>query len=261
LTSPRVGIAGLGLWLPGSPSAAAWAAGASDPEATKPLGKALDKTNRRRASPLGRALADTAAEAMAHAGVDPAQVPAVIGSSIGEAATMIGLLDAMWRHQVPMSPADFAMSVHNAAAGLISITNKNRGLATSLAADDDTPAAALLEGIGLVATRGGPVLIACADEPAPASLVQLVPPWAMLAAAVVLVPAPAPCLAHLQVVADATPTIACTRFSDLHVCNPQIGLAWLVDAVQQRVRGVLPLDRGTGRGFCAVIEPAESGAP
>jgi len=183
-----VAVTGLGLWLPGFPNAAAWAAGAADPEAVKPIGAALDRVNRRRASPLDRALADTVAAAILHAGVDPTTVPVVVGSSIGEAATMIGLLDEMWRHHNPMSPADFTMSVHNAASGLISISNKNRGMTTSIAADHDTPAAALLEGIGLVLTRGAPVVVACGDEPAPPTLVQHAPPWSMLTAAVVLAP-------------------------------------------------------------------------
>ena len=72
---------------------------------------------------------------MTAAGVDPSKAPTIVGSAIGEAATMIGLLDQMWRRHEPMSPAEFTVSVHNAASGLISICNKNRGMTTSLAAD------------------------------------------------------------------------------------------------------------------------------
>jgi hypothetical protein len=254
---PPVAVAGLGLWIPGHPTAAAWAARAFDAAATKPLGQALDKVNRRRAGTLCRALADASAEALAQAGADPATVPTVIGSAIGEAATMIGLLDQMWRKHEPMSPADFTVSVHNAAAGLISIGTKNRGMTTSLAADSDTPAAALMEGVGLVLTRGQPVLVACADEPAPAALVKHSPPWSMLAAAVVLAPldphAARPPLAVLRVLGEGAPTIARGAFDESVVHNPTIGLAWLVDAVQRGARGVLELDRGTGRGFRAEL--------
>jgi hypothetical protein len=258
----KVAITGLGWWSAGFPSVTAWADGVPDAEAQKPLGKALDRVNRRRAGPLGRALADVTAEAIAQANVDMTRVPAVIGSSIGEGATMIALLDELWRHHNPMSPADFTMSVHNAASGLISISNKNRGMTTSLAADEDTPAAALLEGIGLVLTRGGAAVVACADEPAPPTLVQHAPPWAMLAAAVVLTPwSPrTPCLATLRVAADQAPTLASDRLPQLLVDNPQFGLAALVDAVQRGRRGVLRLDRGTGRGYCAVLGEG-SGAP
>lgn len=258
MTAPgTVAITGLGLWTEGFPSATAWASGVRDPEAHKPAGKALDRVNRRRAGPLGRALADVTAEAIAQAGVDMSQVPTVIGSSIGEAATMISLLDELWRHHTPMSPADFAMSVHNAASGLISISNKNRGMTTSLAADEDTPAAALLEGIGLVIARDSAVVIACADEPAPPTLVQHAPPWAMLASAVVLAPLASvrhP-LATLRIVMGQPPTIARGRFDELLVNNPQWGLAALVDAVQREAAGVQALDRGTGRGYGALIAP------
>ncbi|HEU4419594.1 MAG TPA: beta-ketoacyl synthase chain length factor [Planctomycetota bacterium] len=251
-----VAITGLGLWTAGFPSAAAWARGVPDSEAQKPLGKALDKVNRRRAGPLGRALADVVAEAIAAAGADMSSVPTVIGSSIGEAATMIGLLDELWRHHNPMSPADFTMSVHNAASGLISISNKNRGMTTSLAADENTPAAALLEGIGLVLTRNTAVVVACGDEPAPPTLVQHAPPWAMLASAVVLAPLshPKPPLATLRIVADRQPSPR-GRFEQLLVDNPQFGLLALVDAVLRHASGVIALDRGTGRGYGALIAP------
>lgn len=251
-----VAITGLGLWTAGFPSAAAWADGKPDPEAQKPLGKALDKVNRRRAGPLGRALADVVAEAIAAAGADMSSVPTVIGSSIGEAATMIGLLDELWRHHNPMSPADFTMSVHNAASGLISISNKNRGMTTSLAADENTPAAALLEGIGLVLTRNTAVVVACGDEPAPPTLVQHAPPWAMLASAVVLAPLSTakPPLATLRIVAGQRPSPR-GRFEQLLVDNPQFGLLALVDAVLRGTSGVIALDRGTGRGYGALIAP------
>jgi hypothetical protein len=254
-----VAITGLGLWTAGFPSAAAWASGKPDLQAQKPLGKALDRVNRRRAGPLGRALADVVAEAIAAAGADMSVVPTVIGSSIGEAATMIGLLDELWRHHNPMSPADFAMSVHNAASGLISISNKNRGMTTSLAADENTPAAALLEGIGLVLTRNTAVVVACGDEPAPPTLVQHAPPWAMLASAVVLAPLPAaatplasPHLATLRIVAGQKVNPR-GRFDQLLVDNPQFGLLALVDAVLRGTSGVIALDRGTGRGYGAQI--------
>ncbi|MBX3464766.1 MAG: beta-ketoacyl synthase chain length factor [Planctomycetes bacterium] len=254
--SPEVAILGVGLWLPGFPTAAAWAAGAADAAVEKPVGAALDRVNRRRASPLDRALADTVAAAVAQAGVDAATVPVVIGSSIGEAATMIGLLDELWRHGNPMSPADFTMSVHNAASGLISISTRNRGTTTSLAADHDTPAAALLEGIGLVQTRGVPVVVACGDEPAPAMLVQHAPPWSMLTAAVVLAPLTAtPHLARVAVATTGTATLGFDRFPPLAIENPQIGLAALVDAVLRRTAGVVPLDNGKGRGHRAVVAP------
>ncbi|MBK8096273.1 MAG: beta-ketoacyl synthase chain length factor [Planctomycetes bacterium] len=254
MNGPRVSILGVGIWQPQYPDTRSWRTQTAVPDAQKPVGQALDRVNRRRAGQLGRALADTAAEAMAMAGVDPATVPVIVGSSIGEATTMIGLLDQMWRNPQPMSPADFTVSVHNAASGLISIANKNRGMTTSLAADENTPAAALLEGIGMVAVSGGPVLIACGDEPAPENLAGQAPPWSMLAAAIVLGPADqSPRLGELRVTRGPAPTVRSDRFSPLAIANPQIGLGWLVDAVLHRHDGVIALDRGTGGGWVAQL--------
>ena len=49
----------------------------------------------------------------------------------------------------------FAVSVHNAASGLVSISTKNRAFTTSVAADYDTPAMALMEAIDRQPRPGG----------------------------------------------------------------------------------------------------------
>lgn len=254
---PRVSILGVGMWQPTFPNVQSWRDNTPDPAADKPTGSALDRVNRRRAGQLGRALADTAAEALAMSHLDGGNVATVIGSAIGEASTMIGLLDQMWRHQLPMSPADFTVSVHNAASGLISITNKNRGMTTSLAADEDTPAAALMEAIGIVCTSHRPVLLACGDEPAPENLAGQAPPWTMLASAMVIGPSgSAASLGELVIARGPTPTLRPEGFANLAVANPQIGLAWLVDSTIRGRSGIVPLDRGSGRGYVADLSCA-----
>jgi len=224
-----------------------------DPQAEKPQGRAFDRVNRRRAGVLGRAIADAAAEAMEAAGVDPARVATIVGSSIGEATTMIGLLDQMWRYEEPMSPASFTVSVHNAASGLLSISSKNQGFATSLAADHDTPGVALLEAIGIVHQDRAPVLVVCADEAAPVTLVRSAPPWDLLASALVLSPldgAP-PDAPRLELLTDAPVTLPPRPLDPVLAENPQVGLFDLVDAVLCGTGGVLRLDRGRGRGYAA----------
>jgi hypothetical protein len=62
-----------------------------------------------------------------------------------------------------------------------------------------------------------------------------------------------PCLAELEVAHGEPPTARTERFAPLVVDNPQIGLAWLVDASLRREAGVLPLDAGSGRGYSAVL--------
>jgi hypothetical protein len=251
-----VAILGVGLWLPGFASGAAWALRQRDELAIKPVGLAFDRTNRRRASGLGRAIADAAAEAMAAAGVDASTTPVVVGSSIGEASTMIGLLEGMWRTRTPMSPAAFTVSVHNAASGLLSISQNNLGFTTSVAADYDTPAATLLEGIGLIAAGHQHVVVACADEASPNSLIKDAPQWDLLAAAIILAPANSPRrLATLQLTSATPVTLPPADVDGGLVHNPQMGLVDLVDAVQRRCTGTLALDRGRGRGYLAVITP------
>ena len=254
-TAP-VGVAGLGLWLPGFPSVAAWLSGRRDEAALAPGGRALDRINRRRASLLGRAVADACAEALADAQVDPATVQTVIGSAIAESSTLLTLLEQMWRTKAPVSPAAFAMSVHNAASGLISISFGNRAFTTSLAADANTPAVALLEGIGVVLTSGRPVVVACGDEAAPDGLIVDEHCWVPLAAAVVLTPLDgARARAQLRVTRPGRATLPPAAVEARVGRNPQIGLLDLVDAVARGEPGGVRLDRGDGLGWGAELLP------
>jgi hypothetical protein len=256
--STAVAVVGLGLWLPGFPHLAAWREGRRQEPVPAPKGDALGKMYRRRAGALGRAVADVAAEALAGGAVPLGQVRTVIGSAIGEASTLVRLLDQMWRGGEPMSPADFTVSVHNAASGLLSIASGNRGFTTSLAADYDTPANALYEGLGLVATEGEPVLVVCADEGAPETLLTGEDAWAMAAAAVLLAPAAAapqgaPRLRLWPAGAEVPGLLAPAALDPDVALNPQVGLVDLVLALDRGARGAVALDRGRGRGFRATV--------
>jgi len=256
-----VDVTGLGLWMPGYPTAQAWAERAplADDEPVKPTGRAFDRVNRRRASQMGRAIGDAVAEAMEQAGVDKVTTPVIVGSSIGEASAMIGLLDQMWREQEPMSPAVFTVSVHNAASGLLSISMKNKGYTTSIAADYDTPAAALLEGIGLLQSGHEHVVCVCADEASPRSLLEHAPHWDTLTAAVVLSKNGGDrTLARLTMGAPGCDDadVAPAELAEGFTHNPQAGIVDLVDAIQRGQTGALRLDRGKGRGYRVTIEAA-----
>lgn len=258
----HVHVTGIGLWTKHYASASAFRNDDRAPGELKPIGLAFDKRGRRRVSSLGRAIGDAVEEAVTAAGVDPVTTPVIVGSAVGEASTMIGLLDSMWRTREPMSPAAFTVSVHNAASGMISIAKKNVGFTTSLAADRDTPFAALLEGAALVATTGGPVVVVCADEASPRSLMSKDDPnWDMLAAALVLAPAGESGLARLQLVSDgeAAPASLEPAGEDALAGNPTVGMFDLVAAIAREERGVVALDRGHGRGYCAEIRDPEGG--
>jgi hypothetical protein len=251
-----VAVVGFGVFTPGYRNADAWLAGTPDEADALPTGEMIDKRSRRRASMLSRALADVYAESIAATSLDAEHVASVFGSALGEADTMIGLLDQMWREGGALSPMRFATSVHNAAAGVVSITAKNRGFTTSLGADYDTPAMALVEAICLAATRDEPVVVACGDEASPVNLVPDGEGWGLLAAAVALAPARTapPNAMRIRSSHRAEPTIEPSSIDPRLAQNPVAGLLDLIEAVARGRHGLLRLDRGAGGGFCAELD-------
>ena len=67
-----------------------------------------------------------------------------------------------------VSSARFALSVHNAPSGLVSIATRNPLSTTTVAAGESSFAAGLLETFLIAQERGGTVLLSFADEPVPA---------------------------------------------------------------------------------------------
>jgi hypothetical protein len=164
----RARVLGVGLWMPGFPDVAAWASGRRTDGADEPNAAAQARM-RRRASLLVNMVADVAAQASVQSGVPLSRARVVVGSAFGELATMIEMLDEREGDGV-LSPLRFQNSVHNAAAGQLSIAHKNRAPATSLAAGNDTAATVLLEAMTLLALGGDEVLAVVADEPLPQSI-------------------------------------------------------------------------------------------
>ncbi len=247
----RFGIRGVGLWLTGYPDCAAWLAGAPV-ETTLAEAEVLGLRNRRRASAFSRAMADAYGEAVAAAGIDAATSPTVFGSALGEVEVMLKLLDQMWREKTDVSPSLFSTSVHNAASGVVTIATKNHGYTTSLAADYDTPAMALMEAVGLVATTGATVVVTCADEDAPEDLVPDEERFGLVSAAVAIGPA-GDARVHLSAPHRAEPDLSGADLPPALARNPQAGLLDLVDAVLRQRKGILRLDRGRGDGWCVTL--------
>lgn len=124
---------------------------------------------RGRASQLTRVLAELFGRL-----VDPghaADMPMFFGSAYGEMTTTIALLDQMLLEPT-VSPAKFQSSVHNTAAGLLSITTENRAPATAIAAGDDTVAMTLADAYAWISCHGGPAVALIADEPGPERLLR-----------------------------------------------------------------------------------------
>lgn len=256
----NVAVVGWGVFVPGFATLADWLAGRASALHAAPVGAIVPLRDRRRASPLSRALADAHGGAVARAGFDPSQVASVFGSALGEVSTMIGLLDQMWSEGTPLSPMKFATSVHNAAAGVISIATANRGFTTSLGADYDTPAMGLFEGIAFVASRGEPVVVCCGDEAPPDDLVPGQQGWSLLSVAIALCPlerarAGAPVLSDLG---PGEGSFAPPRTDVALGRNPCVGLFDLVVALERGIEGTVRLDRGAGRGYSVHVRPARS---
>jgi len=254
----QLAVAGAGLFAPGYANLGAWQSGQRDPAEPAPTGEFIDKRTRRRASELSRALADAYGQAVTQGNLVAAEVGSVFGSALGEAGTMIGLLDQMWRGDGALSPMRFATSVHNAAAGVVSITTRNRGFTTSIGADHDTPAMALVEAAAYAHTHDLPVVVACGDEAVPKDLIEdLGGGWGLLACAIALVPETlaTPAMPRLAGPFLGEATLPGAEVDSALSHNPVVGLLDLVDAVCRRQHGRVRLDRGRGRGYCADLLP------
>ena len=252
-----VAILGVGAFVPRYRDLDAWARDERDESVEKPSGDLVPARQRRRASPLSRAMADAYRDALATAGLEASTIGSVFGSALGEASTMIGLLDQMWDANAPLSPMKFATSVHNAASGTISIATENRGYTTSIGADFDTPAMALLEGIARVHASGECVVVCCGDEDPPPDLVPDGAGWSLMAAAIALGPADTPAervQARLGAPGlDGEPAAAFDARDAVLERNPSIGLLDLVTAVARGRSGRVALDRGDGRGYASAL--------
>ena len=246
----QAAVLGTGVWLPGFSNVSAWQAGEPDPE-SKPSGTIIERRSRRRSSQFTRALGDSYEQALSGAGLDAEEVASVFGSALGEVSTMVGLLDQMWRDPDPLSPMAFAMSVHNAAAGVVSISTKNRGYTTSSGADFDTPAMSLVEAFGLLA-GGVPVIVVVGDESVPEKLVRGDAGWCMLTAAVALAPVGTPnSLATVEIPQITAGDLERGVLSAEASRNPCAGMLDLIAAIHDGTSGRIALDRGRGRGWSA----------
>jgi hypothetical protein len=165
---------------------AAWAPGLGDPEAWRqwakspvPLGiegvpdaKFLPAMIRRRCTPLTRIMLRAAYDACP----EPlrGEVRTVFSSRHGSINESIELIECVARG-LPLSPAKFSHTVHNAQAGLFSIAAGNRRASASLAAQDDTHAHGWLEALAhLEREPARPLLLVTGDVPLAPTFAPLV---------------------------------------------------------------------------------------
>ena len=163
----------------------AWLAGDTAPARETPVDVSyLPPLLRRRLGSMGRMALAVAGQCA----TGETALPTVFASRHGELQRTVELLQALARHE-PLSPTDFSLSVHNSAAGLFSIARRDRSPATAVAAGDDTLAAGLIEGFGMLAEGMPQVLVVYADAPPPEPYAgRVVAQQAAFAAALLLRP-------------------------------------------------------------------------
>lgn len=249
-------VLGCGIFTPHMHSVTQWLDDAPFEDATPSKGASLDRRSRRISGELMRALTDAAHQAITQAEVDPSTIASVYGSALGEVQTMVKLLRQIWTDKEAPSPMAFAASVHNAASGVASISQNNQAFTTSIAANHDTPAMSLVEGIALLMTGTPEVLIACGDEPSPNKLMGQHPTWSTLCASVVL----SADSQHPKRLATVTmPSLQGNEEIPLREVpselkeNPSVGLLTLVDTIVRQRQGMVRLDAGQGRGWCIQV--------
>lgn len=236
------------LWTPRYPSLDAWRSQrAAEPEL--PPATLLGARARGRASVLTRMIAEVVAVAGAQAQLDLASTPLLVGSAFGEMDTTMQLLAMMTQGDGALSPARFQSSVHNTAAGLISIATGNQRFSSCLAAGQATTSALLVEARAYLAERGGDLLIAMADERLP-SMFETSEPYEAAAAALVLSSSPARAMGALgleqRIARGAEPSV---RYAALGP-SPVAPMVALIDALDGRQASVELPAFG-----CAVIVP------
>lgn len=154
-------------WAPGLCEDAAWQSwpGERLPEddGSAPEVRFVDALLRRRLGRLSRMALHVAAAASA----GMTSLPTVFASRHGELSRTVGLLHALAASDSP-SPTAFSLSVHNSAAGILSIVRADHAPATALAAGDETLLWAMQDAaVRLAADPGSAILLVYADEPLP----------------------------------------------------------------------------------------------
>jgi hypothetical protein len=144
-------VHGMGLWHRGYPNLRAWLEGNLDPQALRAPGLAFPAALRRRSTDICKMSCEAYCEARLAAGGQDERAALIFVSHLGEIATTMELLQEMISNpHLPISPMRFHNSVHNAAAGYLSIAFGLRRTSIALSAGRNGLAMGLLEASMLV---------------------------------------------------------------------------------------------------------------
>ena len=229
-------VSGVGLWT------------AAEAE---PAAALLPSRLARRTSLLTRMAIEVLERAVAPALLG--SIPTVWVTAHGEAQTLGALLEMLCTDGI-YSPARFHHSVHNTAAGAVSIATANRAFSTTLAAGPESVAMGLLEAFALLEQRGGEVAVVFADEAPPAAFDR--PDLVPAAAALVLSskrPAQ-PALGSLSGLRSVGGNPAAPANSIVH--NPIAPALALVQAINGRRAGPVALSSSSAESWLVDVEPS-----
>jgi hypothetical protein len=190
---------GLGSWRSAVPALAGEAPW--QPAATViPNLTCLPSAERRRTGVPVRIALTVGLEATAHAGVDPAALPAIFTSSGGDGQNLHEICSALASGERQLSPTRFHNSVHNAPSGYWGIATGATPASNALCAHDGSFGAGLLEALTQATVEQRTVLLVAYDAQYPEPLNAVRPIADAFAVALVLAPQRNPAaLARLEV--------------------------------------------------------------
>lgn len=153
-----------------------------------PAAALLGARARGRASSLTLMFAEVAEQAARSAHFEWGQFASIYGSALGEMERLMQLLEGLHSARREVSPLRFQTSVHNAAAGQLSIATHNHNFSTSLAAGEHTVALGFVEAAAWMQCHQSELLLVLGDEAPPPTL-HPGPSYPPLAAAFAFSPA------------------------------------------------------------------------
>jgi hypothetical protein len=210
-----------------------------------PVPEGLPPAERRRLGRTVKLALGAGLQAIAHAGVDPRDLPSVFASSGGDGQNCHEICQALSLEERVISPTRFHNSVHNAAAGYWSIATKAVAASNAVCAFDLTFAAGFLEAVTQVVTDRTRVLLVAYDVQYPPPLFEKRPIPEAFGVAMVLGP-----------VVDARPVGCAAPVALLHVAFSDAPPDVMQDAGLESVRASIPAARSLPLLHCIAARQA-----
>ena len=146
--------------------------------------------NERRRAPLPVRLAvESSWQATQNAQLDPAHLPCVFVSGIGDTQLTDYMCKALASENKALSPTKFHNSVHNAAAGYWTISTGCMQAANSIAGFQESVSLALMEAIMQCELENRPILLTFYDAPSSEVLKELLKTETPFSASIIIAPA------------------------------------------------------------------------